>query len=67
MLQLQEKAPYVAKAAKFKTEYTKKLASYNKNQVQLSNLVLYLVSSITEINRLTCIFVADEIVWWRKP
>ncbi|CAL9781309.1 DNA-binding protein MNB1B-like [Musa acuminata AAA Group] len=27
-----EKAPYVAKAAKFKTEYTKKLASYNKNQ-----------------------------------
>ncbi|CAD5195633.1 unnamed protein product [Musa acuminata subsp. malaccensis] len=33
-----EKAPYVAKAAKFKTEYTKKLASYNKNQVQLSNL-----------------------------
>ncbi|CAL9125720.1 unnamed protein product [Musa textilis] len=27
-----EKAPYVAKAAKFKTEYTKKLAAYNKNQ-----------------------------------
>ncbi|KAJ8466001.1 hypothetical protein OPV22_028553 [Ensete ventricosum] len=27
-----EKAPYVAKAAKFKTEYTKKIAAYNKNQ-----------------------------------
>ncbi|CAL9766073.1 unnamed protein product, partial [Musa acuminata subsp. burmannicoides] len=32
-----EKAPYVAKAAKFKTEYTKKIAAYNKNQVLLSN------------------------------
>ncbi|RWW86147.1 hypothetical protein BHE74_00005091 [Ensete ventricosum] len=31
-----EKAPYVAKAAKFKTEYTKKVAAYNKKQVQLS-------------------------------
>ncbi|XP_074590360.1 high mobility group B protein 2-like [Curcuma longa] len=28
----EEKAPYVAKAAKLKTEYTKKLAIYNKNQ-----------------------------------
>ncbi|KAJ8509909.1 hypothetical protein OPV22_000343 [Ensete ventricosum] len=27
-----EKAPYVAKAAKFKTEYTKKVAAYNKKQ-----------------------------------
>ncbi|WOL13433.1 hypothetical protein Cni_G22203 [Canna indica] len=27
-----EKAPYVAKAAKLKTEYTKKIANYNKNQ-----------------------------------
>ncbi|KAG6474192.1 hypothetical protein ZIOFF_068116 [Zingiber officinale] len=28
----EDKAPYVAKAAKLKTEYTKKLAMYNKNQ-----------------------------------
>ncbi|RZR91930.1 hypothetical protein BHM03_00020130 [Ensete ventricosum] len=27
-----EKAPYVAKAAKLKTDYTKKIAAYNKNQ-----------------------------------
>ena len=27
-----EKAPYVAKAAKLKTEYAKKLAAYDKNQ-----------------------------------
>ncbi|KAG6487722.1 hypothetical protein ZIOFF_056319 [Zingiber officinale] len=32
MLLGQDKAPYVAKAAKLKTEYTKKLAMYNKNQ-----------------------------------
>ncbi|XP_042422285.1 exocyst complex component SEC3A-like isoform X2 [Zingiber officinale] len=29
----EDKAPYVAKAAKLKTEYTKKLAMYNKNQI----------------------------------
>ncbi|XP_074564573.1 HMG1/2-like protein [Curcuma longa] len=29
-----DKAPYVAKAAKLKTEYTKKIATYNKNQAQ---------------------------------
>ncbi|KAG6476916.1 hypothetical protein ZIOFF_066164 [Zingiber officinale] len=28
----EDKAPYVAKVAKLKTEYTKKLAMYNKNQ-----------------------------------
>ncbi|XP_042436357.1 exocyst complex component SEC3A-like isoform X2 [Zingiber officinale] len=29
----EDKAPYVAKVAKLKTEYTKKLAMYNKNQI----------------------------------
>ncbi|THU60205.1 hypothetical protein C4D60_Mb07t10190 [Musa balbisiana] len=29
-----EKVPYVTKAAKLKTEYTKKLTTYNNNQVQ---------------------------------
>ncbi|KAG6525625.1 hypothetical protein ZIOFF_015587 [Zingiber officinale] len=32
MLWGQDKAPYIAKATKLKTEYTKKLAMYNKNQ-----------------------------------
>lgn len=39
MFEFQEKAPYVAKAAKFKTEYTKKIAAYNKNQVEFSNWI----------------------------
>ncbi|KAG6506897.1 hypothetical protein ZIOFF_032229 [Zingiber officinale] len=37
----EEKAPYVAKAAKLKADYTKTMTAYNKGQVLITNSPLF--------------------------
>ncbi|KAG6469972.1 hypothetical protein ZIOFF_070911 [Zingiber officinale] len=41
LLRLHEKAPYIAKAAKLKDDYTKTMAAYNKGQVLITNSLLF--------------------------
>ncbi|KAG6510523.1 hypothetical protein ZIOFF_028547 [Zingiber officinale] len=65
----EDKGPYVAKAAKLKTEYTKKLAMHNKNQVyHLANIeccpgILEILLSCPDIRAITynacCLWAAD--------
>ncbi|XP_042463879.1 exocyst complex component SEC3A-like isoform X1 [Zingiber officinale] len=53
----EDKAPYIAKATKLKTEYTKKLAMYNKNQTLSVVLEFWKSFSHVQILELCEIFI----------